>query len=143
MRCDSALIESIKNCTLTLESDGGLVPCRYLPEPVLDAAMGYHNRITENVDCCTLNKGDRITDLSVGICSTCFAYGMYEDAFQYGIWAMPSIKAVPFLYTMLVDGLGVERNEELADSLLDAMYYGEADEKLAIIVHLIRNSGVC
>lgn len=48
----------------------------------------------------------------------CFVSGRYDLAFQYALKSERD-EFYPLVYTMLVDGLGMEKNEELAKKVLE------------------------
>ncbi len=56
-------------------------------------------------------------ELAAEITKRCFISGQYEDAYRYALKSERD-EFYPLVYTMLMDGLGVEKNEELAKNVL-------------------------
>lgn len=88
-----------------------------LPEEVLDYAM----------DCCENpfigNEGDvncrrsSAYELASEISKRCFVSGRYEEAYRYALKSR-NHELYPLVYTMLMDGLGVDRDEDAAIRLV-------------------------
>ena len=96
--------------------DKGLDPCDIIPPELLGHAM----ECFEKVYLPMFGKKDRkCASLALNIAKTCFVTGQYEKAYGYALMSGTD-EACPYIYSMLADGKGVEKDPDLAGGLLDA-----------------------
>ena len=90
-----------------------------LPSELLDYAIDCFN------DPFVGDKGDKdcrrceISELAAEISKMCFVAGRYEEAYQYALRSGRD-EMYPLVYTMLMDGQGVEKDERTAKRILES-----------------------
>ena len=88
-----------------------------LPEELLDYAIDCCNNPFVGEETDADYRRCSTTELAAEIAKMCFVSGRYNLAFQYALKSERD-EFYPLVYTMLMDGLGVEKNEELASNVL-------------------------
>ena len=104
---------------LRYHRDPSLYSGDVLPGELLDYAIDCFN------DPFVGDKGDKdcrrceISELAAEISKMCFVAGRYEEAYQYALRSGRD-EMYPLVYTMLMDGLGVEKDERTAKRILES-----------------------